>query len=105
MAAHSTPGHYQRFEAIGDVVLIHKGPRGKIAGVLIRINLGEPIEIVVLAERWPDELSQGCRLSVRGCLGQEREVLHRKNVHFVQADHVSMVRRWQPRYEPERGAR
>ena len=100
----STPGHYQRFEAIGDVVLIHKNPGGKIAGVLIRINLGEPIDIAVLADHWPAELSQGCRLSVRGYLRQECE-LHRKNIHYIQADCISLVRRWQPRYEPERGTR
>jgi hypothetical protein len=96
----STPGHFQRFEGIGDVVLVNKNAGGKIAGVLIRINLGEPMDIAVLAERWPAELSQGCRLSVRGYLRQERE-LHRKNIHYVQADCISVVRRWQPRYERE----
>jgi hypothetical protein len=41
---------------------------------------------------------------VRGYLRQECE-LHRKDIHYIQADCISLVRRWQPRYEPERGTR
>jgi hypothetical protein len=44
----SVPGHWQLFQAIADVVLLHRGQGGQIAGALVRIDMGEVVDIAVL---------------------------------------------------------
>lgn len=87
----SRPGHHQRFEGIGDVLLVHRGLHGQITGVLISIDLGDPLQIAVLSPQWPEGLAPGTRLWFVGQLGQER-VSHKKNTHYVQAVHVDVVK-------------
>jgi len=84
----STPGHHQYVELIGDVMIILKG------GVLMRVYTGEPIDIAVLTNPLPEGLTVGSRLWVRGELRQEKEVIHRRNLHFIEPEHLALVHRY-----------
>jgi hypothetical protein len=86
----SQPGHHQRYEAIGEVRLVHRRPTGAIAGVLLHIDVGEAVEIAVLAPTWPAGVCPGVRLWVKGTV-QREPMDHRKNSHFVLATHVELV--------------
>ncbi len=92
------PGHYNSTEAIGNIKLIHRGVGGKISGLLLQVHVSELVEIAVVlgTGAWPADLREGVRLWVRGSLAMEREVVHRKNVHLIVADHISVVRPWKP---------
>jgi hypothetical protein len=100
------PGHFMIVELLGDVRSIHRGVGQRIAAVLLRVHVGPdaPVDIAILAERWPADLREGMRLWVKGTLAQERAVAHRKNVHYIAADHLRVCRPWTARYEAERGA-
>jgi hypothetical protein len=44
----STPGHYQRVEVVGDVLMVHKA-HGVVTGVLVIIqDGGEPVHIALV---------------------------------------------------------
>jgi hypothetical protein len=85
----STPGHFCQITLVGDVVIILKG------GLLLRVNTGEEINIAVLTNQWPEGLVVGSRVWVKGRLGQEKEVMHRRNLHFVQCEHLAVIKRLQ----------
>ncbi len=95
------PGHFSRTEFIGTVRIIHKGQNGRILGLLLTVDVQEPIDIGVLLEQgsWPNDVHEGCRLHVRGRLAQEKALSHRRNVHFLLADFVDVVRPWPARYQ------
>jgi hypothetical protein len=86
-AAISTPGHYCEITMVGDVVIILKG------GLLLRTNIGEEVNIAVLANQLPEGLVARSRVWVKGRLGQEKEVTHRRNLHFLQAEHVAIIKK------------
>jgi hypothetical protein len=101
------PGHFSLTELIGTVKIIRKHAGGQISGVLLRVHVTEtaPVDIVVVADRWPDGLREGAHLWVKGALAQECGISHRKNLHYIAADHLRICRPWTARYEAERGAR
>jgi hypothetical protein len=95
-------GHFAHCEFIGDVKHVHTGVQGTITAVLLHVHVGaEAMELAVVLDehgRWPAALRAGVRLAVKGALRQEREVVHRRNVHYLAASHVAVVPRW-PRRE------
>jgi hypothetical protein len=90
----STPGHHQRLELLGDILLVHKGMGGRITGVLMKVMLGEPLTIAVLSTDWPAGVTEGTRLHVRGELRNE-SLPHKKATHFCEAQHITVVPRRQ----------
>jgi hypothetical protein len=92
------PGHYQSpLQLVGDVLHLHKAS-GRILGVMLEVNdhEGDPLHIAVVSRVWPEGISQGCRVWLRGRLTLEREITHRRNSHYVvveQPEHIAVVKR------------
>jgi hypothetical protein len=94
----STPGHHLgELVLIGDCVMVHKGSNGGISGILLKVAIDdEPLHIGIVARQasqWPEGVTKGDRLHVRGRLRVET-LWHRKATHFLEATHpIDVIRR------------
>jgi uncharacterized protein YndB with AHSA1/START domain len=88
----STPGHHQSVRLIGDVLVVQRGRGGAIQGVILKVQVTERMTIAILSNQWPDDVTEGTRLDVRGQLRNE-QVAHKRATHYFEADHIAVVPR------------
>jgi hypothetical protein len=92
----STPGHHCDLTLVGEVENFYRVSNGRIAGLLVRIDIGEPALIPVLLAGDVTGFRRGDRLWIRGALGTEKVSENRYPLVYVKPQHLEIVNRHQP---------
>lgn len=93
----STPGHHCDLVLVGEVDNFYRTPNGRIAGLLVRVDIGDPTLIPVLLAGDVTGFRRGEKLWIRGTLGAEKVSENRYPLVYVRPQHLERVNRHQPR--------
>jgi hypothetical protein len=81
---------------VGEVENFYRTTNGRIAGLLVRVDIGEPALIPVLLAGDVTGFRRGDRLWIRGVIGAEKVPEARYPLVYVKPQHLERVNRYQP---------
>jgi hypothetical protein len=93
----SRPGHFCDLTMVGEVENFYRTTNGRIGGLLVSIDLGEPALIPVLLAGGVSGFCRGDRLWIRGVIGAEKVPEARYPLVYVKPQHLEIVNRHRPR--------